>query len=422
MTPSPELSPQTQRRNFGFGVANGTLIRLFDTLVHPSLVLTWFVTQLGASPLIVGLLVPIANGGWFLPQLLVSGIIHRMPRKMRLYRVVSAGRVAVWAALVAVVFVLGNSNPRLLLVLFLLLYSVFCFGAGLAGLPWLDVIAKAIPARRRGTFFAWRDFTGGLLAVGASALVSYVLNERYGPGFPYNFGWLLLLGGIAAALAYLSFGLIVEPIEAPAEPVPHDHGLRAAWSVPRRDPNYGLFVLVRVAALGSTIATPFYTLFAKERLGAPVAMAGTYTGAFTLALLVATLLWGRVSARYGNRAVVLSCSLLAIPAPFLTLLFGPRLSYLAFTLVFAIVGVAYSGMDIGFLSLALDLAPAAQRSLYLGFLNTVLGVVSFSLLAGGWIVSRWGLEVVFGVSVAFALLWLVLAGVLREPKGINEQK
>lgn len=197
MTSPSSLSPQIQRRNFALGVANGALVRLFDTLAHPSLVLTWFVTGLGASPLIIGLLVPIANGGWFLPQLLMSGIVHRMPRKMRLYRLVSAARVVFWAMLAALVFLLGNSNPRLLLILFLLLYSAFCFGAGISGLPWLDVVAKAVPARRRGTFFALRDFTGGLLAIVGSALTRYVLDERYGLRFLYNFGWLLALGGIA---------------------------------------------------------------------------------------------------------------------------------------------------------------------------------------------------------------------------------
>ena len=417
MTLPPGLSPQTQRRNFSLGVANGTLLRLFDTLAHPSLVLTWFVAQLGASPLVVGLLVPIANGGWFLPQLLMSGFVHRLPRKMPLYRIVSAVRIVFWAVMTALVFLLGNSNPGLLLLLFLLLYSAFCFGSGFSGLPWLDIVAKAIPARRRGTFFAWRDFTGGLLAIGASAITRYVLDERYGPVFPYNFGWLLLLGGIAAALSYLAFGLIAEPVEPAQEPVRHRSGLHAAVSVPRRDRNYGVFVLVRVAALCSTIATPFYTLFAKQRLGAPLSMAGTYVGAFTLALVGSTLLWGRVSARYGNRVVVWCCSLLAIPAPLLTLALGSRLSYTAFTAVFALLGVVQTGTDIGFLSLGLDLAPAAERSLYLGLLNTVLGVVSFSLLVSGWIVSRWGLETVFGVGAVFALLWLVLTGVLREPRG-----
>lgn len=402
------------------GVANGTLVRLFDTLAHPSLVLTWFVTQLGASPFIIGLLVPIANGGWFLPQLLMSGIVHRMPRKLWLYRSASAVRVALWAVMAALVFVLGDSNPRLLLLLFLLLYSGFCFGSGISGLPWLDVVAKAIPAPRRGTFFAWRDFTGGLLAIGASVVTRIMLDERYGPAFPHNFGWLLLLGGIAAALSYLAFGLIVEPVESAVEPAPHHSSLRAAVSVPRRDRNYGLFVLVRVVALSSTIGTPFYTLFAKERLGAPLSMAGTYVGAFTLALVGSTLLWGRVSARYGNHAVVRWCSLLALPAPLLTLLLGSRLSYMAFTAVFALLGVVQTGSDIGFLSLGLDLAPAAERSLYLGLLNTVLGIVSFSLLVGGWIVTRWGLEAVFGVSVVFAVSWLVLVGTLREPGGIRD--
>lgn len=409
------LSSQIQRRNFVLGVANGTLMRLFDTLAHPSLVLTWFVTQLGAPPLIIGLLVPIASGGWFLPQLLISGVVHRMPRKLPLYRLVSAARVACWGMLASLVFLLGNSNPHLLLILSLLLYSVFCFAAGLAGLPWLDVIAKAIPARRRGTFFAWRDFTGGLLAIGGSALVRYVLDERYGPRFPHNFGWLLLLGGIAGALGYLSFALIVEPAEAAVVPAPQGNGLRAAWGVPWRDRNYGLFVLVRVAALSSTICTPFYTLFAKERLGAPVAMAGTYVGVFTLALVGSTLLWGRVSDRLGNRTVVWWCGLLAIAAPVITLLLGSHLSYTAFAVVFGFLGIVQTGTDIGFLSLGLDLAPAGERSLYLGLLNSVLGIVSFSLLVGGWIVSRWGLEAVFGLGAVFAVLWLVSVSALREP-------
>jgi MFS family permease len=419
LTPSPSLSPRTQRRNFTLGVANGTLIRLFDTLAHPTLVLTWFVVQLGASPLIIGLLIPIANGGWFLPQLLMSATVHRLPRKIWLYRVASVVRVVLWAAIVALVFLLGSGYPRILLVLFLLLYSAFSFGAGVSGLPWLEVIAKAVPARRRGPFFAWRDFTGGLLAIGGSLLVGYLLDERYGPGFPYNFGWLLLLAGLAAALAYLLFGLIVEPIEEAIPAAPSSNSLRAAWSVVRRDRNFGLLVLVRVFALSSSICAPFYTLFAQQRLGAPVAMAGTYVGAFTLALVGSTLLWGRVSERFGNRVVVWCCGLLAIPAPLLTVLLGTRLSYAAFTAVFALLGVVQTGTDIGFLSLGLDLAPAAERPLYLGLLNTVLGIVSFALVVGGWIVTRWGLEAVFGISLGSAVLWLVLVGALREPKGIS---
>jgi MFS family permease len=421
LTPPPTLPPHIQRRNFTLGVANGTLVRLFDTLAHPSLVLTWFVAQLGATPLIIGLLVPIANGGWFLPQLLMSGVVHRTPRKMWLYRAASVVRVALWAAMVALVFVVGNGHPRVLLVLFLLLYSAFCFGAGVSGLSWLDIVAKAVPASRRGPFFAWRDFTGGLLAIGGSLLVRYVLDERYGPGFPYNFGWLLLLAGVAAALAYLSFSLIAEPLEETAEAAPRSNGLRAAWSVARRDRNFGLFVLVRVVSLSSFICAPFYTLFAQERLGAPVAMAGTYVGAFTLASVGSTLLWGRLSQRHGNRVVVWCCGLLSIPA-FLLPLQSSHLSYTGFTVAFALLGVVQAGTDIGFLSLGLDLAPAAERPLYLGLLNTVLGVVSFSLVVGGWIVTRWGLETVFGVGLGFAVLWLVLVGALREPKGIRAEK
>lgn len=412
--PPSQLSLHAQRRNFVLGVANGTLLRLFDTLANPSLVLTWFVTQLGASPLVVGLLVPIANGGWFLPQLLMSGYVRGLRRKMPLYRAVSVARVVFWALLTGAVWAVGASNPSLLLVLFLLLYTVFCFGAGVTGLAWLDIIAKAVPARSRGPFFAWRDFTGGLLAIGGSVLTRYVLDERSGLRFPYNFGWLLAGGGVCAALAYLAFALISEPDEAVAQGNrPVRVGIRAVWDVPRRDHNYALFVLLRVVFLASSVCMPFYTLFAKDRLRAPVATAGTYVGAFTLALVVSTVIWGRTSERYGNRAVVLWVSALNTVAPILTLLAGARVSYAGFTLVFALTGMVQSGADIGFLSLGLDMAPAAERPLYLGLLNTVLGVVSFSLLLGGWVVSRWGLEAIFGVSAVLGVVSLLLVTRLR---------
>ena len=59
------------RRNFSFGVLNGVFLNLFSALLDPSLVLSWFVSQLTTSNFLIGLIMPIRHGCWFLPQLVI---------------------------------------------------------------------------------------------------------------------------------------------------------------------------------------------------------------------------------------------------------------------------------------------------------------------------------------------------------------
>ena len=93
-----------------------------------------------------------------------------------------------------------------------------------------------------------------------------------------------------------------------------------------------------------------------------------------------------------------------------------RLIGTGFVLLFLLLGVAQTGTDISALSLALDIAPAAQRVPYVGFLNTVLGIVSLLLMAGGLIVQQWGLGALFGLSAACAALSSLLIRAVRDPR------
>lgn len=410
------LSAEQVRRNLVLGVANGALFRLFNALTDPSLVLTWFVSQLTASPVAIGLLLPISQGGWFLPQLLVSGLVQRMPRRMSLYRATAFVRVLSLALIVASVFIIGDRNPSSLLVAFLILYSAYSLVSGVAGLPFMDVVGKAIPADRRGSFFAWRRFTGGVLALGGSALTSYVLDERRGLAFPMNFGWLFAAAALAMGAGFFFFAQVVEPVDAVQDGSPCGMGVRGIRDMLWRDRNYVLFVTARVVLLIHAAAVPFYTVFAREKLGAPTSMAGAYLTVFTLASVGSTLLWGRLGDRRGNRMAMLLGSLLSIPLPLVPLFFGTRISYSAFAVLFLLLGIAQSGTEISALSLALDIAPAAERVLYVGFLNTVLGIVSLLLMTSGLVVQWWGLGALFGLSAACAGLSSFLIRAVRDPR------
>jgi hypothetical protein len=416
LSQSTPLSREQERRNYSLGIANGALIRLFSALTDTSLVLAWFVSQLGGSALIVGLLVPIANGGWFLPQLWMLRFVRRHPRNVPFYRAVSVARTVAWVLLTLLVFALGSSRPRTLLVAFMLLYALFSLGAGISGLSFMDVTGKVIPLGQRGSYFALREFIGGVLALGGSVLARYVLDARHGLAFPYNFGWLIALGGAAAAAGFLSFGLIVEPAEEHAtHQAANQAGGQSVVSVLRRDRSYLMFVLGRMFSLVGISATPFYSIFAKDVLHAPVEMAGVYLAATTLAGVGSTLVWGRLSRRVGSRAVVWWATVLSIAMPLLPLLLGGSLSRASFTVVFLLVGATVAGTDIGFMSLVLDMAPAGERTVYVGLVNSVLGVVSLALIAEGWVVERWGLNALFAASAVCSALTLLALSQVREP-------
>ncbi len=417
------LDRTQEQRTFVLGAMDGMLVRMYSSLIDPSLVLTWFVTQLSSSPLAVALLLPLARGGYMLPQLFACGFVQRQPRKMPLYRRASAVSVLAWGLATALVFLLGARQPGLLLAAFFVLFFVCYLAMGTAGLPFMDIVGKGISPGRRTTFFAWRDFGGSLLALAGSALARFLLDARRGLAFPYNFGLVFVVAGVLMASAYSLFAQIEERIEAvPAIGASTTINLGNMLAILRRDRNFMLYILARVTLTLHTIALPFYTVFAKERLGAPVDMAGLYLGAYTGATLLSSLVWGRIGDMRGNRAVLLASALLGLPCPLVPLLLGGRLTYPQMMPLFALLGLTEGGIHVAVMSFVLDLAPPAQRTVYVGLTSTVMGLTNLSLVASGWLAARWGMEAVFAAAAAVSLLSPLLLWPIRDPRAIKVQR
>ena len=257
------------RRNFSLGVLNGALFNFFSALLDPSLVLSWFVSQLTTSSFLIGLIVPIQSGGWFLPQLVVSSYLQRRQRKLPFYTYMAGVRVAMWGLITLAVFLVEDSS--VLLVVFFILLTAHSLAAGLSGICFVDIVAKAIPSTRRGTFFGLRLFLGGLLALGGSLLVKYILDEQRGLAFPDNYAILFLLSFFAAIAGLVAFSLVVEPVEpVNEERVPLARQFRRAWDLPRRDKNYRRFLTMRLLLMAAEIATPFYIIYAKRVLSVSI--------------------------------------------------------------------------------------------------------------------------------------------------------
>lgn len=417
------VSEREVRRSFVLGVLNGAAFGFVEALVDPPVVLTWFVSQLTASNLLIGLVAPMGNAGWFLPQIFVSARIQRMQRKMPSYASAAFIRTAVWLILATAVWLVDDLI--LLLIGFFGLYAVARVASGLGGLAFFDVVAKTIPARRRGAFFAWRQFLGGLLGLGGGWIVKTVLNHP-SLSFPDGHAFLFLLYCVGMAFGMLAFALVREPRGvAVAEPVTVGEQLRRSGSLLRTDRVYRRYMAARLTLALAGIALPFYGIYAKRVLGAPDGLAGIYVSARVAATLLFNLPWGRLSDRRGNQLVMRLASLgsgatalLALALVGLIGLLRPHgywLPYLALPLFFLDGAVRPAQALVGS-NFLLELAPEAERSLYLGLSNTLVGVVVLISGLGGLLVDAFGFAGLFVVAVGLSVAACVFAAGLPEPR------
>lgn len=412
------------RRNFSLGLLNGAFFNLFTALLDPSLVLSWFVSQLTTSNFLIGLIVPIQHGGWFLPQLVVSSYLQRRQRKLPFYAYIAGVRVTIWGLMTLAVFLIEDA--AVLLVVFFILLAAYSLGSGLGGICFVDIVAKAIPPTRRGAFFGWRRFLGGLLALGGSLLVKYILDERRGLAFPDNYAVLFLLSFFTLCVALVCFILVVEPLE-PVNKAKITLGkqFRRALDLPRRDKNYRRFLTMRLLLMAAEIATPFYIIYAKRALSVSVSMVGVYLTGATMAGFASTLLWGRISDRRGNKLLIILSSSLGLFIPLIAMSIVPLADLLPglreftsglFALVFIVSGGSKAGAMMGNMNFLLEIAPADDRPIYIGLTNTILGIALLASSVGGLIVDLVGFTVLFSLALAFYALALFLTLKLQEPR------
>jgi MFS family permease len=411
------------KRSFALGVFNGAIFNLAESLIDPPLVLTWFASQLTSSNLLAGLVSPLGNAGWFLPQIFVSARIQRMERKMPSYTLAAVIRTIVWILLAVAVWIVDD--PQILLISFFVLYSIARLTSGLAGLTFFDVVAKTIPARRRGSFFSWRQLLGGLLGLGGGWIVKTVLNH---PALPFPDGHALLFSLYCVVIVpgLASFIIIREPSRKVVNaPVKISEQLRRAGQLLRKNRVYRRHLSARTAMILAGIVLPFYGIYAKDVLGAPEGMVGIYVTTRIAAQMLFNLPWGRLSDRYGNRlamqllslgsgATVLLALILIATVEFLHLQ-GTWLPYLALPLFF-LDGAIRPAQVLSGSNFLLELVPEDERPLYLGLSNTLMGIVVLVSGMGGAVVDLFGFTGLFATSLVLYLLGYVFAAGLPEPR------
>jgi len=400
-----------EKRSFILNVVNGTLFNFAERLIDPPLVLTWFVSQLTRSNLLTGLVAPLGDAGWYLPQIFVSTYVQRMERKMPSYTFTAGIRLAAWFLLALAVFFVDN--PTALLAAFFFFYLLARLVSGVAGIAFFEVTAKTISPQRLGRLFAWRLLLGGLLGISSGWIVNEVLSHSGFP-FPKNVALLFALYCLITGPAMAAFIAIREP---PGQANPHPITIKEQWRraglVLKEDKPFLTFILSQICLALAGVSVPFFTVYATKVLGATSGLLGFYLSVRIASQLAFNLPWGRLTDLFGERLILIVYSLGNATTILLALgmVFWPKspLSPYLMALVFFLNGAFLPAGVIISASYPIKLSPERERPLYIGLYNTIMGVAILLAGLGGIVVDLGGFAFLFGLSFLFCLFSYFLA-------------
>jgi MFS family permease len=392
------------------------LIVLTEFLLHPTIILVFFVSELTDSLRTIAFVVTVGLLGWYVPQLITPWFARSSGRQMPW----ALGASLVRAAAVIFLAYVGyrtdvGDDERLRS--FFICYVAYAVASGFAQGPVNELIAHSVRGEQLGRLIAQRNLWSGIFAIVAAIVARRALGPA-GPDFPRNVTLLFIAAAAAISGATFFLARIREtPVARRSGDFPRmqDVGQALGDSALRRFVLFGLIVGL------ATIADPFYVVFARREHGLPSEMIGTFLVIFAISALLAAPLWSLVTRMGGARAAIQTATAIKVIAP-LVLVFLPyaldtelyrdnvdsdRVVYYILAVPFAVQGIALRGFIAGNFRYVMEITVPERRTVYQMLSLTPL--VAAAPLVGAWVVNRWSFERLFLIAV-FAGLVAILAG------------
>jgi len=399
-------------------VINGAASKLAEQVASAKLVLPWLMSAMGAPAFFVGLLLPLRQVGTLLPQLAVSGQIRRYPVRKWFWVVSALVQVLMLLVIIAAAVILPVAAASITIVVCLLVFSI---ARGVGSVAFQDVTGKTIPKGRRGKLLAARGMIGGLLTIG----VGLALSTYSSASADLEAALVLLFGGAALWLvAALAFATITESPGSVAGGRNALNEAAAGLRLLRQAPWFRRFLLVRAALLSVEMASPFYVLYVKDMLPEASGALGVIIIAAGLAAAFSSPFWGRF-ADLSSRNVLIISGLMGAATGCAALLMGllPFSFQNIYTVavVFVLLGFSEAGVLLGRKTYLIDRVDSRQRSTFVAFANSAIGLIVLLFGMLGLIAQTFGLPWLIGTLVVMGLLGSALSYALPEASENDEE-
>jgi MFS family permease len=416
--------PRNFAGHFMHGMLGMTGFRLFNAPTF----LPAYLHLLSGSDFMVGLGQSLQQlGGVVSPVIGATQIEHRkrvLPVAMLMGTLM---RVQILGVALAGFFLHGTA-ALVAILFFLFLLGLF---SGPQSVAFQLLLAKVIPIARRGRLQALRNVTGGAIAAALAWFAGRYLIQRNVLGNGYSTTFLLAF--VLTSLGLTALRLLMREPEPPTvrEKARLVDRIRDFPALFAADRSFAFFMLAHTLATAGRVAAPFYILFAGHSMALDGANLGLVSLAFLGADTVTNMGWGFAGDRFGFRSTFIASLLLWIAATVLLVVapmfpgagpgapggFDLGVHGLIFCAFFGL-GAAQSGFQMSSQTMVLEFGVRDDIAMRLALTTTAQGAMSaLGPLAGGIIASTLGYSVLFGTSISFLIVaLLVLIVLVDEPR------
>jgi MFS family permease len=172
---------------------------------------------------------------------------------------------------------------------------------------------------------------------------------------------------------------------------------------------YRRFIWARLCLIIGRIAEPFYIIYITEQLNLPKSTSGILIAAGAVAAALSNMLWGRLGDRKGMQWLLSFTGSLAVLPPYGTHIILPWI-----LLISLMIGMSADGIGIASMTFLLEVAPAAQRPLYMGLANTLLGIGAIVPIIGGVLITTVGYAGTYCIAAIFCSIGAYIAFQLQS--------
>lgn len=372
--------------NFSKLVVNGTLSKLAEKLVSPSLTLPWLFSLLQAPQVLIGALVPIKDAGSLLPQLFVSGTVRGKAIRKHYWAGAAAFQGLMLLLSAFLLWQLPTQDTTWLLALLLLLFSI---ASGVASVAFKDVSAKTVPKGQRGQMLSFRSTFGGIVAtVAAIVLVLWLRNENAASAFV----WVYAIAGVLWLGAASVFASIAEKPGATKGGRNPAQEVRTGWHLLRDDIGYRRFIITRALLMAVPLLQPYFVMLTPQNDQNSVLFLGALILVGGLSQVLSSPFWGKLAdvstTKLMRISALLSLSSIALAVMLMQFSFA---SFYGLLPVFFINGMAYAGARLSRKTYLVDYAPSDERPTYVSVANTLIGLYTLVAATFGFVAQHLGL-------------------------------
>ena len=389
----PGLTERQVVRAIRFSYAQSMLGAVYGASTG-GMFLIGYALMLGATNVQIGLMstIPMLCVG---AQLVAATLIERGVGRRALTIMAAGGNVLGWLPVILIPYALARTSIDTRIASLIVAIAGVTFFAHLAGNARGSWLGDLVPAHFRGSFFGRITMFGGIIGSLFAIVEGSLLDRLRGMGagaFGYLFGFGVLVGLVHVALF----------LPQPDLPVARTDvgGLRSHVRATFR--NRSLMTVALFAMLWSmqVIAWPFFSTYMIRDLEMSYMGIGLVNSVLTVSMLLSGPFWGRMTDRYGCRAVLTVCSF-ALGLLQLVWL-GVNSAGDAYRLlppVNVAAGLSVSGVSVALSTLVYKVTPAAGRAIQFAVYSILVTVTSAPMPIIGGKLPDWLAEAAPGADL-----------------------